>query len=121
MAYRLLSLRVIQFAAVVLLLFVAATPLPLAFGGSAEASNQLHMIKTAGTGGAVVLLLDALRQRTAEIALRQKDRDQAHSERGELDSAAERRISEQYIKAADQPGSDKAAVRLAGLYARCGG
>jgi uncharacterized protein YjbI with pentapeptide repeats len=68
----------------------------------------------------VALLLAARRQRSAEIALKQKDREQAHRERvaaaTEID-AAERRITDLYTKAADQLGSDKAPVRLAGLYA----
>lgn len=50
-------------------------------GGDTEANRvQLDAIRTAGTivvgtGGAAALLLAARRQRTAEIALKQKDRD----------------------------------------------
>ncbi len=73
-----------------------------------------------GTGGAGALWLAARRQRTSEIALRQKDFDQDHQERvaaaAEAD-AAERRVIDAYTKAADQLGSDKAPVRLAGMYA----
>jgi hypothetical protein len=98
-----------------------ATWLLLAYGqGDERARTQLEAIKTAGTigvgtGGAAALLLAARRQRTAEIALKQKDRDQVHQERvaaaTEADAAA-RRITELYTKAADQLGSDKAPVRL---------
>lgn len=113
-------------------------------GGNTEANRvRLDAIRTAGTvvvgtGGAAALLLAARRQRTAEIALRQKDRDQAdvarahalqeqvaqetrlHQERvaaaAEKDAEA-RRITELYTKAVEQLGSDKAPVRLGGLYA----
>jgi hypothetical protein len=79
---------------------------------------QLDAIRTAGTvvvgaGGAGALLLAARRQRATEIALKQKDRDQAATD---VD-ATERRITELYTRAAEQLGSDKAPVRLAGLYA----
>ncbi len=60
----------------------------------------------AGAGAAVGLLLAFRRQRHQEIATALGDYD-----------ATERRITELYTKAADQLGSDKAAVRLAGLYA----
>jgi uncharacterized protein YjbI with pentapeptide repeats len=79
--------------------------------GSQGAQVQLDAIRTAGTlvigtGGAVALLLTARRQRYTELALVHTDRD-----------ATERRITELYTKAADQLGSEKAPVRLAGLYA----
>jgi uncharacterized protein YjbI with pentapeptide repeats len=79
--------------------------------GSQEAQIQLDAIRTAGTlvigtGGAVALLLTARRQRYTELALVHTDRD-----------ATERRITELYTKAADQLGSDRAPVRLAGLHA----
>ncbi len=79
-------------------------------GGSAD-EVRLDIIRTAativvGTGGAAALLLTARRQRVAELDVMQKDHD-----------ATERRVTEQYGKAADQLGSDKAPVRLAGLYA----
>lgn len=112
-------------------------------GGGDQQRNQLEAIKTAGaivvgTGGAAALLLAARRQRAAEIALKQKERDQAdtartyalqermaadnqaHLERVAAESRSdsiERRITEIYSKAADQLGSDKAPVRLAGMYA----
>lgn len=84
--------------------------LTLLGGGRPEDSARLDALKTAanivvGTGGAAALLLAARRQRSAELDLAQKDHD-----------ATERRITEIYGKAADQLGSDKAPVRLAGLY-----
>jgi uncharacterized protein YjbI with pentapeptide repeats len=81
-------------------------------------TDQLDAIRTGGTlvvgaGGAVALLLAARRQRSTELELQQKY-EAAHDAR--ID-ATERRITELYIKAADQLGSDKAPIRLAGLYA----
>jgi uncharacterized protein YjbI with pentapeptide repeats len=112
--YKILSTRTIWWAAAIIVLTgVGATVwLLLAYGG------QLEAIKTAstiflGTGGAGALLLAARRQRSTEIALNQKDRDLHHQEA----DAVERRITDLYTKAADQLGSDKAPVRLAGLYA----
>lgn len=89
----------------------AASLLVLLGGGRPEDSARLDALKTAanivvGTGGAAALLLAARRQRSAELDLVQKDHD-----------ATERRVTEIYGKAADQLGSDKAPVRLAGLYA----
>ncbi|MBV8540158.1 MAG: pentapeptide repeat-containing protein [Pseudonocardiales bacterium] len=79
--------------------------------GGRGAQIQLDAIRTAGTlvigtGGAVALLLTARRQRYTELTLVHTTSD-----------ATERRITELYTKAADQLGSDKAPVRLAGLYA----
>ncbi|MGK3208248.1 pentapeptide repeat-containing protein [Amycolatopsis sp. MEPSY49] len=84
--------------------------LTLLGGGRPEDSARLDALRTAanivvGTGGAAALLLAARKQRSAELDLAQKDHD-----------ATERRITEIYGKAADQLGSDKAPVRLAGLY-----
>jgi hypothetical protein len=89
----------------------AAALLTLLGGGRPEDTARLDALRTAasivvGTGGAAALLLAARRQRSAELDLAQKDHD-----------ATERRITEIYGKAADQLGSDKAPVRLAGLYA----
>ncbi|WP_189160101.1 pentapeptide repeat-containing protein [Lentzea pudingi] len=73
-----------------------------------------------GGGGALALYLSWRRQRAAEItlaqaatALTQKDRDHEHVEA----DARERRITDLYTKAVEQLGSDKAPVRLGGLYA----
>lgn len=89
----------------------ASTAWLLAQTNSAQAAVRIDAIKTglsvgAGTGGAVALLLAIRRQWLGERA-------QLHTER----DARERRITEMYGKAADQLGSDKAPVRLAGLYA----
>ncbi|HEX5403186.1 MAG TPA: pentapeptide repeat-containing protein [Pseudonocardiaceae bacterium] len=111
--------------------------------GNGQHPGQLDAIKTAGTivvgaGGAVALWLTARRQRTTELGLRQKQRDQLavdrafrfqqeqaeqarqHQERvaaaAEADAEA-RRITELYTRGADQLGSPQSPVRLAGLYA----
>ncbi|WP_290062633.1 pentapeptide repeat-containing protein [Amycolatopsis solani] len=94
----------------VLAALAATLLLTLLGGGRPEDSARLDALKTAanivvGTGGAAALLLAARRQRSAELDLVQKDHD-----------ATERRVTEIYGKAADQLGSDKAPVRLAGLY-----
>ncbi|MEU0884785.1 pentapeptide repeat-containing protein [Lentzea sp. NPDC005914] len=137
--YRVLSTRAIVVAAFALLLVGTGTAawLLLTFGGGTEADRaRLEAIKTAGTivvgtGGAAALWLAARRQQTTEIALRQRDIDQAHQEQvaaatqahqdrvataTEIDSA-ERRVTDLYIKAVEQLGSDKALVRLGGMYA----
>jgi Pentapeptide repeats (9 copies) len=91
---------------------VAVTLLWLFLGGDDPAdSRRLDAIRTAsslviGAGGAAALLLAARRQRYVELDLEQKEHD-----------ANERRVTELYGKAADQLGSDKAPVRLAGVYA----
>lgn len=83
-----------------------------AFGsGSPQDKIRLEAVKLAGTiavgtGGTAALLLTARRQRTTEVDLLQKGHD-----------ADERRVTELYTAAAQQLGSDKAPVRLAGLYA----
>lgn len=105
--------------------------------------DGLDAIRTGGTlgvglGGGVVLWLAVRRQRSTEVELLQKHEahqlamriaahneaiaaaNQAHQQqvaKAAQDDAAERRITELYTKAADQLGSDKAPVRLAGLYA----
>ncbi|MEV4660640.1 pentapeptide repeat-containing protein [Micromonospora echinofusca] len=60
----------------------------------------------AGAAGAVALLLALRRQQLAERTQQATEYD-----------AGEKRVTELYVKAADQLGSDKAPVRLAGLYA----
>ncbi|GAA1945777.1 pentapeptide repeat-containing protein [Amycolatopsis minnesotensis] len=131
--YRELSNRAIFWAAVVLIVVGVglAVVLLVVFGGG-EHSAQLDAIKTAGTivvgtGGAAALWLAARRQRTSEIALNQKHADQqaaerAHALQERVAAASEadaesRRITESYGRAVDQVGSDKAPVRLGGLYA----
>jgi len=66
-----------------------------------------------GSGGVVALYLAWRRQRSTEDTL-------VHQQEVAADTRAdaiERRITELYAKAAEQLGSDKAPVRLAGLYA----
>ena len=142
--YPVLSNRTISWAALVLIIIGVgvAVVLLIAFGNG-QHPDQLDAIKTAGTivvgtGGAAALWLTARRQQTNEIALNQKHLDQMAAERAfafqqqqaadtrahlqrvaeatEADAEA-RRITDLYTKAADQLGSDKAPVRLAGLYA----
>ena len=97
--------------------------------GADRATARLDAIKAglsigAGTGGAVALLLAMRRQWLSERDQLHReqvaDTTQTHAERVALASehdAAERRVTDLYTKAADQLGSDKAPVRLAGLYA----
>ncbi|WP_143022670.1 pentapeptide repeat-containing protein [Lentzea jiangxiensis] len=95
----------------------AAALLLINFAGT-EPRERLDAIRTAatlivGTGGAAALLLAARRQRAAELTLAVQHKaaaDTAHD-------AAARRITELYLKAVEQLGSDKAAVRHGGLYA----
>ncbi|MEV6235479.1 pentapeptide repeat-containing protein [Lentzea sp. NPDC051838] len=133
--YTVLSPRAIWSAAalIVVLGIAMAIWLLVAYGkGDTQQRNQLEAIKTAGTivvgtGGAAALLLAARRQRSAEIALKQKDLDQeavarthALQERVALENqqdATERRVAELYSKAVEQLGSDKPPVQMGGLYA----
>jgi hypothetical protein len=102
-------------AAVVITAFVVTTWL-LAIAGHAktgtdQANARLDAVRTglaagAGAGAAVGLMLAFRRQHHQEIATDLTDRD-----------ATERRITELYTKAVEQLGSDKAPVRLGGLYA----
>ena len=87
-----------------------------------QAQLQLDAIRNivaigAGTGGIIALTLALRRQYVKE---RVDDEVQSHNERtaqaSEYD-AAERRITDLYVKAAEQLGSDKAPVRMAALYA----
>ncbi|QUG99815.1 pentapeptide repeat-containing protein [Saccharopolyspora erythraea] len=98
--------------------------------------TTLDIIRTAGslgigTGGGVALILAARRQRYTELDLKQKEKahhlqeqvaaeTKSHQEQVAADNrhdALETRITELYNAAAEQLGSDKAPVRLAGLYA----
>lgn len=104
---------VVAAAAVVAAVVWGATAWLLREAGSAKdpAAARVEAIKTglaigAGTGGVFALLL----------AVRRQWHQERSSAATELD-AAERRVTELYTKAADQLGSDKAPVRLAGLYA----
>ncbi|WP_052407152.1 hypothetical protein [Allokutzneria albata] len=138
--YEELSTRAIRWGAVALLaVAVALAVVLLLFFGP----EQREAIKTTGTialgtGGGVALWLAARRQRANEIALNQKHIDQQAADRAfefqqqvneqqrrhldrvaaatEADAAA-RRITDLYSKSVEQLGSDKAPVRLGGLYA----
>jgi uncharacterized protein YjbI with pentapeptide repeats len=102
-------------AAVVITAFVVTTWL-LAIAshanpGTDRANSRLDAVRTglaagAGAGAAVGLMLAFRRQHHQEIATELTDRD-----------ATERRITELYTRAVEQLGSDKAPVRLGGLYA----
>ena len=82
-----------------------------AAAGTDLASARLDAVRTglaagAGAGAAVGLMLAFRRQHHQEIATLLTDQD-----------ATQRRITELYTKAVEQLGSDKAPVRLGGLYA----
>ncbi|PPK65185.1 hypothetical protein CLV40_11532 [Actinokineospora auranticolor] len=136
MRYTVLSVKVIIAWAVLIVAVGGAVTAWLLMGHTdrdTEADRlKLDAIRTAGsivvgTGGAAALLLAARRQRSTEIALRQKDRDQADTalafalrERVAADTrddAAARRITDLYTKAVELLGSPHAPVRLGGLYA----
>jgi hypothetical protein len=102
-------------AAVVIVAFVVTMwLLTIASGanpGTDRASSRLDAVRTglaagAGAGAAVGLMLAFRRQFHQEVATDQTNHD-----------ATERRITELYTKAVEQLGSDKAPVRLGGLYA----
>jgi Pentapeptide repeats (9 copies) len=82
-----------------------------AASGTAMANARLDAVRTGlaaggGAAAAVGLMLAFRRQHHQEVATVLADLD-----------ATERRITELYTKAAEELGSEKAAVRLAGLYA----
>ncbi|MEU4767796.1 pentapeptide repeat-containing protein [Actinosynnema sp. NPDC023794] len=91
-----------------------------------------------GSGGVFALYLAWRRQQATEVGLRQKERDQAdvarayelqeriaaetrtHQDRVAEDAridSVQRRITDLYSKSVEQLGSDRAPVRLGGLYA----
>jgi uncharacterized protein YjbI with pentapeptide repeats len=118
---KVLSNRVIAWCAVGLVLVAAGVGWPLLaiYGLGLEAIRTVGTI-VLGAGGAVGLLLAARRQQTAERDLAEKRRDlvlKEHVQQHTETDAAERRITELYAKAVEQLGSDKAPVRLGGLYA----
>ncbi|MGK3206770.1 pentapeptide repeat-containing protein [Amycolatopsis sp. MEPSY49] len=103
---------------------------------SSVTPTQLDALRTAGTlgvgtGGAFALWLAVRRQRSTELDLLQKyeahqlaervaaqnaaaaDRAATHAEH----DARERRLTDLYLKAVEQLGSEKAAVRHGALYA----
>lgn len=97
--------------------------------GEQMTTAHLEVFKTIASvavmlGGLGALYLAARRQRTQEAehnhAVRIAEINKRHAERvaaAAEDDAARRRVTELYTKAADQLSSDKAPVRLAGLYA----
>ena len=92
---------------IILLLAIAGGAKP----GTDRANARLDAVRTglavgAGIGAAAGLMLAFRRQHHQEIATDLTDQD-----------ATERRITELYAKAVEQLGSDKAPVRLGGLYA----
>jgi hypothetical protein len=103
-----LAVGLITYVATVWLLDHAALPV----GTDVErAKLRVETIRTglsvgAGAAAALALVLAVRRQWLAERTQQANEYD-----------AGERRVTEMYVKAADQLGSDKAPVRLAGLYA----
>lgn len=112
---------------ILLVVAVAATVWLLSsFGnGSEQDKVQLEAIRLAGTivlgtGGAAALFVALRRQRATELDLVQKQ--QAHELQKEVAAqswhdAEQRRVTDIYTAAAEQLGHERAAVRLAGLYA----
>ncbi|MCP2166918.1 Pentapeptide repeat-containing protein [Goodfellowiella coeruleoviolacea] len=74
---------------------------------------RVGLATAGGTGAALALLLAVRRQRSTEHDLWLKEQAAADARH----DATERRITELYTKAVEQLGSDKAPVRLGGLYA----
>ncbi|WP_146017464.1 pentapeptide repeat-containing protein [Verrucosispora sp. ts21] len=87
-----------------------------------EAQLRVDVIRNilavgAGTGGLIALFLALRRQYVKE---RVDHADQEHKNRTAEDAkhdASEKRVTELYVKAAEQLGSEKAPVRMAALYA----
>ncbi|EMD24283.1 pentapeptide repeat-containing protein [Amycolatopsis azurea] len=126
--HRTLSNRTVTLCAGLLLVFAVAACWVLfsLYGQGTDADKaRLEGVRTVGTivlgaGGTIALLLAARRQQTAEQDLLTKRHDLVLREQANDDArhdAAERRISDLYLKAVEQLGADKAPVRLAGLYA----
>ena len=98
-------------------------------GADDAARLRVDVIRTsltvgAGMGGAAALLLALRRQWLQEHDQQHRERladdDRRHRERVAKDSevdARERRVTELYVQAVEQLGSDRAPVRLGGLYA----
>jgi hypothetical protein len=127
-----LALAVTAVASVLLWRWVNDLQLPQ----DKRATAVLDVLKLAasiavGGGGLFALYLAARRQRTQELELEQRKQVQAHAEQvaettrvhaervaeaTERDAAA-RRVTDLFTKSVEQLGSDKAAVRLGGMYA----
>jgi hypothetical protein len=107
----LVAVVITAFVVTIWLLTIASHAKP----GTDQANARLDAVRTglaagAGAGAAVGLMLAFRRQHHQEVATVLTDRD-----------ATERRITELYTKAVEQLGSDKAPVRLGGLYAHWNG
>lgn len=103
----------------------------LSAGTSAQENASLHLdaVKTgltvaAGLGAAVTLLLairrQALNERAQRFAEEDAEKRQTLGERAQRHAEADaeqRRITDLYVRAVEQIGSDRAPVRLGGLYA----
>ncbi|MFF8555198.1 pentapeptide repeat-containing protein [Streptomyces sp. NPDC015501] len=122
---RMLSWRVVIAAFLVACGLTALTTWALVTATDAKTADQakiatvkINAIRTglsvgAGIGGAMALLLAARKQWLGE-------RSQTHQEdvaNSDILDASERRITDLYGKAVDQLGSDKAAVRIGGIFA----
>jgi hypothetical protein len=123
--------------AVTSLLTIAMVVFLLALGtrgltGPELSSARLDAIRTGisvgiGGGGIFALYLAWRRQQSTEIAIEQKNHDlaavakayqlQERVAQDARDDASARRITDLFTKAIEQLGSDKAPVRLGGLYA----
>ncbi|QKV74128.1 pentapeptide repeat-containing protein [Amycolatopsis sp. Hca4] len=102
-------------AGAVVVLWWAATA---GLNGPELVSARLDALKVGlsvavGSGGVVALYLSWRRQHSTEADLDNRERTLAHQEH----DAAERRLTELYLKAVEQLGSPQAAVRHGGLYA----
>jgi hypothetical protein len=102
-------------AAVVLVLWWAATA---GLNGAELVTARLDALKIGlsigvGSGGVVALYLSWRRQHSTEADPDTRERALAHQQH----DAAERRLTELYLKAVEQLGSPQAAVRHGGLYA----
>ncbi len=94
-------------------------------GSSPQAPTQLELVRIGltvllSTGGLFGLWLAWRRQRSTEIGLAQKQQDQVDVARAyelQREDSIARRITDLYTKAVEQLGSEKAPVRLGGLYA----
>ncbi|MEV5720368.1 pentapeptide repeat-containing protein, partial [Amycolatopsis mediterranei] len=89
-----------------------------ALDGAELVSARLDALKVGlsvavGSGGVVALYLSWRRQHSAEADLDNRERALAHQQH----DAAERRLTELYLKAVEQLGSPQAPVRHGGLYA----
>lgn len=82
-----------------------------------QGAIQTALAAGAGVGAAVTLMLAFRRQRHQEHAAHVTAFLAEQVAEHNRHDATERRVTDLYIKAAEQLGHDKAAVRLAGIYA----